>query len=185
MAKRIPVTLSNGREFPTKTAALDYFKRIVNSVAEIISKDHEYYSDVLSLYLRHPEFTQKSRNVDFIKCFQIKNSGQFNTKCLHTIHIDGTETDWSYKVACDSKQKSLFNCFVDGARLCLEEEYPRFRDDSFTLKCKEFVKLHSHDGIVPLEWISEPNKIQYRTILKEPIKQSFLSWYRKFVIMGS
>ena len=184
MAKGKPVALCNGREFPTKKSALDFFRNIIHSVSDKITKDHVYYSDVLSLYLNHPEFVLKSYQEESIDYFQVLNSGQFNTKCFHTIHKDGSKVDWSYKTACDSKTKSVYDCFVDGARYALEVEYSMFRDDCFNSRCKKFVELNCSDGSVPTNWISTPEKLQYRTTLHEPIRIQFVNWYRDLYILS-
>lgn len=182
MARSKPITLENGKNFHTQKIAIDYFKELLDSTLTTIkvTPDHVTYSDLLSLYKRHPEFEFKSCNEANIIYFTVKNTGQFNTKCFHAVHSDGSEADWSYKTAIKSKEKTVFQCFVDGARYSLEMEFPRFRDGDFTNKCKQFVNLlEVKESSIPNEWISEPDKVQYRSTLKDPIKAQFKNWYKK------
>jgi hypothetical protein len=180
MGRKQSVTLENGKHFTTKTAAIDYFKDILNTVRfeTLLNSDHQSFSDLISLYKRHPEFELKSEYEANIVGFIVKNSGQFNTKCFHTVHRDNSLADWRYKSAIDGEHKTIFNCFVDAARFSLEVKHFHFRDKDFTNKSKAFLNLFEIDeSSIPENWISQPNKLQYRSSLMEPIKTKFVSWY--------
>lgn len=143
MGKGRSILLDNGKEFSTQKEATEYFKNILNSaVLEVkIHKEHPSFSDLISLYKRHPEFELKSSHESNVLGFLVKNSGQFNTRCFHALHKDRTLADWSYTSAIKNKGKTLFECFVDAARNSLENRYPRFRDEKFTSKCRDYLKL--------------------------------------------
>ncbi|KXJ57382.1 MAG: hypothetical protein AXW17_03200 [Colwellia sp. Phe_37] len=181
MARNKPIILENGTNFLTQKETIEYFKDLLDSISlgNSLTPEHAAYSNLLSLYKRHPEFEFKSRNEENVLYFLIKNSGQYNTKCFHAVHADGSQADWSYKTAINSKGKTVFQCFVDGARHSLEMESPRFRDADFTNKCKQFINLLGiEESTIPNDWVSQPDKVQYRSILKEPIKTQFKTWYK-------
>ncbi len=180
MGRKQSVTLDNGKEFTSKTAAIDYFKNILNtaSLETIFNSGHQSFSDLISLYKRHPEFEVKSEYEANIVGFIVKNSRQFNTKCFHTIHRDNSLADWSYKTAIKGEYQTIFNSFVDASRFSLEAKHFSFRDKDFTNKSKAFLNLFDVDeSSIPDNWVSKPNKLQYRSSLMEPIKTKFISWY--------
>ncbi|MCO7051414.1 DCL family protein, partial [Proteus terrae] len=110
----------------------------------------------------------------------IKNSGQFNTRCFHVIHHDGSIADWSYLLALSVQLKSSFECFVDGAKALLESSSYRFRDENFKNKCADFIISQGFTvDTFPSEWISKPGKLQYRSSLTSCISTNFINWYKK------
>ena len=161
---------------------IDYFQDILNSVTPetILNSEHPSFSDLISLYKRHPEFEKKSINEANVIGFLVKNSGQFNTKCFHAVHMDKSIEDWGYRNAIRSKHKSSFHCFIDAARYSLENKHSHFRDKDFTNKCKVFISVMGRDETSELkDWISPPSKLQYRSSLIEPVKTQFLNWYEE------
>jgi hypothetical protein len=182
MGKRIPIILANGKSFSFQNEALDFFKDLLNSfnVGDVISREHASFSDIYSLYMRCPELELKSGCIENVISFSVANSGQFNSKCFHSHHKDGSIADWSYSTAVKSKLKSVFACFSDGARYSLENKNYIFRDNDFTKKCMQFIEsMGYHSKDIPELWISKPEKIQYRSVLNEPIKTQFITWYTK------
>lgn len=179
MSRGKPVYLENGTEFNTKSKCIEYFQNILNNNTEI-KQDNPNFSDVICLYTRHPEFEQKSLDKDNIEYFKIKNSGEYNTICFHAIHIDGSETDWSYKIAIDGENRSNFHNLVDGCRKALELEEKYFRDRSFSLKIEEFIAIKSctKENFPFNDWVFPPQNSQYRAYLQEPFKTEFLTWYK-------
>ncbi|MEZ8391560.1 MULTISPECIES: DUF3223 domain-containing protein [Vibrio] len=180
MAK--PVDLENGTCFKTQSQAIAYFKGILNSEKKQetrYSNAHPLFSDLLALYRRHPEFSMKSGGLE-VQEFIAKNSGQYNTRCFHALHIDGSEADWSYKAAVNSQGKSRFQCFTDAARYLLESSSSNFRDSNFSLNCKKFLEFRcvTQDSI-PDDWVSSPEKLQYRSTLSNHISKDFIQWYEK------
>jgi len=181
MPKKNPVELENGRIFSTQKDAIEYFRKILHSPKSKINKEDPEFSDVMSLYKRHPEFEKKSENKNTILYFLIKEGGEYGSRCFHSIHNDGTEADWSIKEAITKKSKTKFECFKDGARNALEQ-IEHFRDTNFSNKCKLFLnkKGYSIDNI-PDDWISEPQRLQYRSTLLNSIKDEFITWYKQQV----
>jgi len=180
MAK--PFELSNGTSFKTQSEAKKYFKSILDSspYEKTFTPHDKEYSNILALYQRHPEFHLKTKNLSQIKEFKIKNSGQFNTKCFHTVHHDGSLADWSYPTAISSKPKTKFQCFMDGARALLESSSYSFRDTDFKAKCISFIESQGFTtDTFPSNWISKPEKLQYRSSLTDEISKDFVIWYEK------
>jgi len=182
MAKKNPITLENGRTFESQGECLKHFKALLNSfnVGTEIKTDHESYSDIYHLYLRLPELLLKSISVDNIAYFTVENSGQYNSKCFHTIHNDGSIADWSYKTAVTCKLKSKFECFSDATRYKLEKEVYKFRDDEFAKRCIIYLSSKGYNAKnFPENWILPPEKLQYRSIIVESIQNDFSSWYKE------
>jgi len=180
MAK--PVVLANGTSFKTQSEAKKYFKHILNSspFGKTFAPHDEEFSNILALYKRHPEFHWKTEDESQIKEFTIKSSGQFNTRCFHVVHHDGSLADWSYKTAISSQLKSQFQCFMDGARFLLESRSYSFRDADFKTKCISFIESRGFDSdSFPSNWISRPEKLQYRSSLTADISKDFVTWYEK------
>ncbi|WP_426369114.1 DUF3223 domain-containing protein [Pseudocolwellia sp. HL-MZ7] len=140
--KRIPVILANGKFFFSKRS-IRFFKGSLNSfnVGDVISREHASFSDIYSLYMRCPELVLKSGCIENVISFSVANSRQFNSKCFHSHHKDGSIADWSNSAAVKSKLKSVFACFYDGARHSLENKNYHFRDNDFTNKCIQFVEM--------------------------------------------
>jgi hypothetical protein len=90
---------------------------------------------------------------------------------------DGSIEDWSYPTAVKNKAKTLFECFVDAARYSLENRHPRFRDSSFTAKCRKFIAIHGDDNLLLTSGVSKSDTLQYRSTLNEPYKTQFINWY--------
>lgn len=177
---RRPIILDNGKVFDSKQEAQSYFRAILNSGTVKIASDSNYFNDLLSLYQNHPEFYEKSRQKDNILYFSIQDSGQFNTKCFHVVHKDGSQTDWSFITAINGVSKSKFECFVDGARHALESVNHHFRDNKFSEKCKLFIGERGFlPESFPVEWTSKPMNPQYRANLSGSIKEDFIRWYEK------
>jgi hypothetical protein len=147
MARGKPVTLDNGKVFSTQKDAMSFFKVLLNSIDcnLELSPSHKYFDDLISLYKIHPEFKFKSGTETNILYFMVKNSGQYNTKCFHAVHVDGSQADWSYATAIKNKAKTNFQCFVDGARHLLELDNNYFRDSDFSQKCKLFIESIGED----------------------------------------
>ncbi|WP_017216135.1 DUF3223 domain-containing protein [Pseudoalteromonas sp. NJ631] len=180
MAK--PVVLANGTMFKTQTEAKAYFSTILNSSCsgKRFTPNDEEFSNILALYQRHPEFDWKTRDISDIKEFTIKNSGEFNTKCFHVVHFDGSIADWSYVSAISSRAKSQFQCFIDGARSLLESSSYSFRDADFKDKCTIFIESQGFTtDNFPSSWISAPERLQYRSSLTNDIASQFVIWYEK------
>lgn len=180
MAK--PVELANGTSFKTQSEAKKYFKSILNSSSldKTFTLNDKEFSSILALYKRHPEFHWKTRDVSQIKEFTIKNSGQFHTKCFHVVHHDGSLADWSYITAISSQLKTQFQCFMDGARLLLESSSYNFRDADFKAKCISFIESQGFNiDTFPSNWISTPDKLQYRSSLTNDISRDFVNWYER------
>jgi hypothetical protein len=181
MGRGNSIVLDNGKEFTTQKEATEYFKDILNSaVSEVtIHIEHPSFSDLISLYKRHPEFEFKSTCESNVVGFLVKNSGQFNTRCFHALHKDKSIEDWSYPTAIKNKAKTLFECFVDAARYSLENKHPRFRDKSFTAKCRKFIGTYDEDNLLLTCWVSKIDTLQYRSTLNEPYKTQFINWYEE------
>ena len=182
MAKKNPIVLGNGLTFDLQGDCLKYFQELLNSfnIGTEISATHESFSDIYHLYLRHPELLLKSGCIENIEYFKVDNSGQYNSKCFHTIHKDGSIADWSYKGAVTCKLKSKFQCFSDAARYDLEKEFYSFRDNEFSQKCITYLNFKGYTSkSLPENWISLPEKLQYRSMLNEPIKTEFSNWYKE------
>jgi hypothetical protein len=182
MPRKNPIELENGRIFTTLTEATEFFRKILHSPKQRINKNDEEYSDLMALYKRHPEFESKSKSEENILYFSIKDSGEYNSKCFHSVHNDGSQTDWSFKTALTGKPKTKFQRFVDGARHSLEMETNRFRDDDFSAKCKHFLKERGYSvDDFPAGWVSESMNSQYRATLLGSVKGEFLDWYEKLL----
>lgn len=180
MARGNPVCLDNGRQFDTQKEATAFFRNILHSGLIKITKNNEEYSDLMALYKRLPEFESKSQTEENVQYFIIKNSGEYNSKCFHAVHQNGSQTDWSLKTAIINKDKSRFQCFTDAARHVLELEIPDFRDNDFTNKCRNFLKERSlSENNFPEIWVSKSENSQYRAMLLEPVKSDFVAWYRE------
>ncbi|HIF9173768.1 TPA: DUF3223 domain-containing protein [Photobacterium damselae] len=180
MAK--PVELVNGTSFKTQSEAKKYFKSILNSseFEKTITPNDDEFSNILALYKRHPEFHWKTKDAIQIKEFVIKDSGQFNTKCFHAVHHDGSLADWSYITAINCHSKSQFQCFMDGARSLLESRSYNFRDADFKTKCISFIEYQGFTkDAFPSNWVSTPDKLQYRSSLTQDISKDFVNWYEK------
>ncbi|WP_255555517.1 DUF3223 domain-containing protein [Enterovibrio paralichthyis] len=180
MAK--PVELANGTSFKTQSEAKKYFKSILNSSPfdKTFTTHDEEFSNILALYKRHPEFHWKTKDVSQIKEFTIKSSGQFRTRCFHVVHQDGSLADWSYITAISSQSKSQFQCFMDGARSLLESHSYSFRDADFKTKCVSFIESRGFaTDTFPSNWISRPEKLQYRSSLTDDVSKDFLNWYEE------
>lgn len=180
MAK--PVKLDNGTSFKTQTEAKKYFKSILNSSSpeKTFTPSDDEFSNILALYKRHPEFYWKTKDASQIREFVIRNSGQFHTKCFHVVHHDGSLADWSYTTAISSQPKNQFQCFMDGARSLLESSSYSFRDADFKTKCVNFIESKGFTtDTFPSNWISTPDKLQYRSNLTDDISGDFVNWYEK------
>ncbi|GAB1111126.1 MAG: hypothetical protein SwBeaMacB_17620 [Shewanella algae] len=180
MAKKIE--LGNGTSFKSQKEATLYFQNILHSdtCEVLIPREHPSFSDVLSLYKRHPEFFDKSTSEERIKEFLIKNSGQYHTRCFHSVHYDGSISDWSYKTAITGTPKSLFQSFTDAARSLLESSEYKFRDACFSKKCRLFIESKGYSiESFPKEWISKPAQLQYRAELTDFISVEFICWYER------
>ncbi|MCG9755791.1 DCL family protein [Shewanella insulae] len=180
MAKR--VELANGTSFKTQSEAMRYFKFILNSspLDKTFTPHDEEFSNILALYKQHPEFHWKTKDVTQVKEFMIKSSGQFHTKCFHVVHHDGSLADWSYKTAISMQLKTQFQCFMDGARSLLETSSYSFRDADFKAKCVSFIESKGFTiDTFPTNWISSPEKLQYRSSLTADVSEDFVDWYEK------
>lgn len=176
------VELANGTSFKTQSEAKKYFQSILNSSSpdKTFTPNDIEFSNILALYKRHPEFHWRTKDTSLIKEFIIKNSGQFHTKCFHVVHQDGSLADWSYITAISSQLKSQFQCFMDAARALLESSSYRFRDADFKAKCVSFIESQGFTtDTFPSNWISTPDKLQYRSSLSIDISEDFISWYEK------
>lgn len=176
------VELANGTSFKTQSEAKKYFQSILNSSSpdKTFTPNDIEFSNILALYKQHPEFHLKTKDTFLIKEFIIKNSGQFHTKCFHVVHQDGSLADWSYITAISSQLKSQFQCFMDAARALLESSSYRFRDADFKAKCVSFIESQGFTtDTFPSNWISTPDKLQYRSILSIDISENFINWYEK------
>jgi hypothetical protein len=139
MAK--PVSLAS-RYFPTQSAALEYFKRILYtySVGEVVS-DPMHDTMLRELSDRHPDAAEKV-GVGISEFFINKTeSGDIgyvsaDSRGIWIRRIDGTTVDWSYQTAI--KRPGPRVNFKDALRLAINDKRVLMRDAAFAagpVKC--------------------------------------------------
>ena len=105
MGRSIPVSLSNGKSWPTKNQAYEHFKEMLARyiVGEQVS-DAEDHSDLRALLMVYDEsvvegqFTKAGSGIDYFeKGVDDQHPGK--TKCFYVVRTDGSRIDFSLKHA--------------------------------------------------------------------------------------
>lgn len=141
MAK--PVSLSNGRAWPTQGKALDYFKAMLARYKdEDVVEDRADHEDLVALLERfddaHPEEQSKiGCGIDsFFRRFNIKDG--FPNSSFWVRRTDGTETDFSYIWAVKGVAKGRAAEFNDACRAAVRADLEAAKKAAFDAHADEF-----------------------------------------------
>ena len=154
-----PVELSNGRVWPTKTAAKEHFKSMLGRYADndIIDADDDH-DDLSALLERFDVLVADGApkiGVGIERFERRLNRGDgWSSPGFWVIRTDGTSTDFSYVKAVDGNAKSQSQEFYDACHNAVSR-------DLLKLKQKQFDHFSNGDGEIECdltgELVSFPN----------------------------
>ena len=136
--------------FKSKSEALTYFKKMLNCYheeEELNSNDDEILFELLQ---SHPEMKIKI-GVGVNRFYRAKSSIH-PTSCFHLERIDGSTTDFSYKVCIDGNSPTLVKQFYDACRYSvsdrlIQEKEKLFEESGGTMVCqKTGCQISIHDS---------------------------------------
>lgn len=96
----MPVTLPNGRQWPTRKEAREYFKAMLGRYrdgAKVSRRsDHGDLMGLLTRYEKHLRTRGKTKIGAGVECFFRHRSPNQPTACFYVRRKDGTTEDFSY-----------------------------------------------------------------------------------------
>lgn len=108
MGRGMPVSLRNGKSWPTKDKAYAYFQEILNRyvVGERVTgvEDHLDLLALLTVYdeaVADGEATKAGAGVDYFEK-DVNDEHQIKTKCFYVVRVDGSRIDFSLKHAINA-----------------------------------------------------------------------------------
>lgn len=127
MGRGKPVSLSNGRSWPTISAAKAHFKAMLaryrdNEVVE----DRDDHEDLVALVERYDETVQETPTkigcgIDHFE--RRRNQGEgWSSPSFWVIRTDGSATDFSYHTATEGVSRGLSKDFADACRQAVAGE---------------------------------------------------------------
>lgn len=150
-----PITLSNGKEWPTQEAAKEHFRGIRDSYRDGETIADAGHHDDLAALLERYDNTVTSDTSSKIGCgierFERRlNTGVgWSTPGFWVVRTDGTATDFSFPAAITGKPKPRSQEFTDACRLAVAADLKRARTAHFKLYADA-------NGRVPCELSGEP-----------------------------
>jgi hypothetical protein len=144
-----PVTLSNGRTWPTQGAALAHFKAMLARYRdEEAIEDRADHEDLTALLERYDAVIvdSPSKIGKGVESFlRRRNNGEYySTSGFWVRRVDGSETDFSYIAAVKGTPKSLMQEFYDACRAAVAA-------DLKAAKARHFKTYGDELGRVPCE----------------------------------
>lgn len=145
----IPVTLSNGRTWRTKSAALTHFKAMLGRYADgQVVEDRADHEDLVALLERYDASITDGPSKTgigishFTRTRNIENC--YSTSSFWVHRTDGTSTDFSYIAAVNGKPKGPSQEFYDACREAVQA-------DLLAAKRRHFQDHGDASGRVPCE----------------------------------
>jgi hypothetical protein len=125
-----PIELGH-RTFPTKTAAIEYFRSLLahHAVGDVLCEGSPDFGDVRALLERHPERDQKVGCG--IESFIIRLDNNKH-KMFWLRRSDGTETDFSFYSCVKGHGPSLRQEFAEAARFSIHREIRAHKERYFS-----------------------------------------------------
>ena len=137
MAKK-PVSLNNGRSWPSRGAAIDYFRELRDRYpVGATNSDPADHSDLMALLKRYDMCgldgpSKIGAGVDrFETRLNITNGGR--NVGFWVIRVDGSETDFSFIRAVNKAPKAAFDQLVDACRTVVQPELQSARIAYFAM----------------------------------------------------
>lgn len=142
-----PITLTNGREWPSQTAALQHFKDMLARYADDdIVENGDDHDDLVALLERYDSAiaelpTKTGVGIDLF--VRRRNDGDtFSTSGFWVRRTDGTETDFSYISAVKGQPKAPSQGFCDACRNAIAA-------DTLAAKQRYFDEHGNEEGLAP------------------------------------
>jgi hypothetical protein len=145
----IPISLSNGRSWKTKAAALEHFKAMLARYADdSIVDDRTDHEDLVALLERYDEAivegpSKTGGGIDHFTRTRNAFNG-FSTPSFWVHRIDGSATDFSYLSAVKGQPRGRSGEFYDACRAAVQ-------DDLIAAKRRFFTHHGDENGCVPCE----------------------------------
>ena len=133
------------RNFPTKKAAKDFFRDMLNRyrLGELIS--HEDTQILDELLDRHPD--KNEIGGPLLIGFRVDRS-LFNTRCFYAVRVDGSSHDFSIGTAIDCGHPPTDTRVRIGFRAAIQEDIRSFKNSYFAQFGKEGVAPCQETGAV-------------------------------------
>jgi hypothetical protein len=139
MAKPVSV---NGKMFPTRGAAIQYFRAILNRYSPGQRLSRADADDLADLLTRHPEAIAKiGCGIDH---FEVRLAPQMGTQCFWIVRPDATSTDFSFMTCVSGKAKTISQEFHEACRMAIQNDVAK-------AKRLYFEKHQDASGQVPCE----------------------------------
>jgi hypothetical protein len=145
----IAITLSNGRIWKTKAAALTHYKAMLARYADgAVVEDRCDHDDLVALLERYDEAitdgpSKTGVGIDHFTRTR-NNFNGYSTPSFWVHRTDGTATDFSYISGVNGQPKGLSREFYDACRAAVQ-------DDLITAKRRFFDEHSDEQGSVPCE----------------------------------
>lgn len=107
MGKIVPISLPNGRSWPTKGDAVDHFKAMLARYSDgarvVDPTDHSDLASLLQVYDSVRDAGRPTKAGDGISHFERRKDRDHpgHTSCFFVVRIDGTSIDFSTRRALD------------------------------------------------------------------------------------
>lgn len=145
----IAITLSNGRTWKTKAAALNHFKAMLARYTDgDVVEDRSDHDDLVALLERHDEAitdgpSKTGVGIDHFTRTR-NNFNGYSTPSFWVHRTDGTATDYSYISGVNGQPKGHSREFYDACRAAVQ-------DDLIAAKRRFFNEYGDEQGCVPCE----------------------------------
>jgi hypothetical protein len=145
----IAITLSNGRTWRTKAAALSHFKAMLARHTDgAVVEDRNDHEDLVALLERYDEAitdgpSKTGMGIDHFTRIR-NNFNGYSTPSFWVHRTDGTATDFSYISGVNGQPKGLSREFYDACRAAVQ-------DDLIAAKRRFFNEHGDEQGCVPCE----------------------------------
>jgi hypothetical protein len=119
----------NGRTHDTQTAAIEYFRAMLNRYSAGQGVTNDDAADLAELLLRHPEAVDKiGAGIDH---FEVRVPPQFGGVCFWIVRADESATDFSFMTCVRGRAKTISQEFREACRMAIQNDVARAKQAHF------------------------------------------------------